>query len=98
MTTSVTALIDALRQHERVAGQIYSISAEDIGTFLENRPALATSLDGLDPEVLAWAIEDAIGEIGILEMVEDAIRETILAAAGFGVEDGRGNQVYCKEG
>jgi hypothetical protein len=74
-------LLAALREHERVAGQIYSISAENIELFLRNRPELLVRLNGLDPQVLAFAIEDAIGEIGILEMVEDAIRETILSAS-----------------
>ncbi len=96
MTASVTALIDALRQHERAAGQVYSISAEEIEFFLNDRPALAKALEGLDPEVVAWAIIDAIGEIGILEMVEDAIRATVLTAAGFGVETGRDTPAYCK--
>jgi hypothetical protein len=74
-------LLEALREHERVAGQIYSISTADIETFLRDRPALTARLEGLDPEVLAFAIADAIGEIGILEMVEDAIRDTILSAS-----------------
>ena len=74
-------LLEALVDHERITGQIYSISTEDVEAFLNERPALAAMLDGLDPEVLASAIFDAIGEIGIIELVEDAIRETILVSA-----------------
>ena len=74
-------LLEALVDHERITGQIYSISTEDVEAFLNERPTLAAMLDGLDPEVLASAIFDAIGEIGIIELVEDAIRETILVSA-----------------
>ena len=74
-------LLEALVDHERITGQIYSISTEDVEAFLNERPILAAMLDGLDPEVLASAIFDAIGEIGIIELVEDAIRETILVSA-----------------
>ena len=74
-------LLETLVDHERITGQIYSISTEDVEAFLNERPTLAAMLDGLDPEVLASAIFDAIGEIGIIELVEDAIRETILVSA-----------------
>jgi len=82
-TTNISRLLDALSEHERVAGSglIYFITAEDVKAYLEERPDLAAKLEGLVPEALAWAIDDAIGEIGIIEMVEDAIRDTILAAA-----------------
>jgi predicted RNase H-like nuclease len=84
MTTTnlLNSLLEALVDHERVAGQIYSITTEDVEAFLNERPDLVAKLEGLDPEVLAFAIFDAIGEIGILEMVEKAIRETIESAAG----------------
>jgi predicted RNase H-like nuclease len=84
MTTTnlLKPLLEAMVNHERVAGQIYSITTEDVEAFLNERPDLAAKLDGLDPEVLACAIFDAIGEIGILEMVEKAIRETIESAVG----------------
>ena len=83
MTTTdlLKPLLEALVEHERIAGQIYSISTEDVEAFLNERPALAAMLNGLDPEVMACAIFDAIGEIGIIELVEDAIRETILVSA-----------------
>lgn len=73
--------LEAMVEHERIAGQIYSISTEDVEAFLNERPTLAAMLEGLDPEVLASSIFDAIGEIGIIELVEDAIRETILVSA-----------------
>lgn len=80
-TTTLNNLLDALSEHERVAGLIYSISTEDVETYLVERPDLAAQLECLDLKALAFAICDAIGEIGIVEMVEDAIRDTILAAA-----------------
>jgi len=73
--------LEAMVEQERIAGQIYSISTEDVEAFLNERPALAAMLEGLDPKVLASAIFDAIGEIGIIELVEDAIRKTILVSA-----------------
>ena len=94
MTTSdlLKPLLEAMIEHELIAGQIYSISTEDVEAFLNEHPDLAAKLDGLDPEVLACAIFDAIGEIGIIEMVEKAIRETIESAAlqpGPDKEEGR---------
>lgn len=80
-TTNISSLLDALREHVDAVGQIYSISVEDVAAYLEECPDLAAKLEGLVPEALAWAIDDAIGEIGIVEMVEDAIRDTITAAA-----------------
>lgn len=74
-------LLEALVEHERVDKQIYSISAENVEAFLNEHPDLVTKLEGLDPEELAFEIYDAIGEIGIIEMVEKAIRETIEEAA-----------------
>jgi hypothetical protein len=81
ITDLLKPLLEAMVEQERITGQIYSISTEDVEAFLNERPTLAAMLDGLDPEVLASAIFDAIGEIGIIELVEDAIRETILVSA-----------------
>ncbi len=80
-TTNISSLLDALREHVDAVGQIYSISVEDVAAYLKERPDLTEILEGLEPGVIAWAIFDAIGEIGILEMVEEAIRDTILASA-----------------
>jgi hypothetical protein len=87
MTTTNTnpamrRLLEALVDRENIARQIYSISTENVEAYLKEQPDLVAKLEGLDPEVLAFAIFDAIGEIGILEMVEKAIRETIESAAG----------------
>ena len=86
-----THLLEAMVEHERVAGQIYTIAAEDVETYLNKHPDLAAKLVGLDPEVVAWAIEDAIGALGILEMVENTIQETILAVAAQPGSDPRRN-------
>ena len=74
-------LLEAMVEHERVAGQIYSITTEDVEAFLNEHADLSAKLEGLDPEVLAFEIYDAIGETGIVEMVEKAIREAIESAA-----------------
>ena len=85
-------LLEAMVEHERVAGQIYSFTTEDVEAFLNEHSDLSAQLDGLNPEILAFEIYDAIGEIGIAEMVEKAIRETIESAAvrsGSEKEEGR---------
>jgi hypothetical protein len=69
-------LLTALGRHAR-QGCLYAITLEDVSVFLQENPALAELLDGLDPEALAVEIYDAIGEIGILELVEQAIREAV---------------------
>jgi len=79
--TAVNGLLAALREHERVTGQICSISDEDVTAYLNEHLDLAAKLDGLDPEELASAIFDAIGDLGALELVENTIGETIEAAA-----------------
>lgn len=83
MTTTdlLKPLLEAMVEQECITGQIYSISTEDVETFLNQHPELVAKLEELDLEVLAVAIFDAIGEIGIIELIEKAIRETIEAAA-----------------
>ena len=84
--------LEAMVEHERVAGQIYSITTEDVEAYLNEHPGLVAKLEGLVPETLAFEIYDAIGEIGIVEMVEKAIRETIESMAsqpGPDKEEGR---------
>ncbi len=83
----VDRLLEALKERERVAGQIYSISTEDLRTMLDEHPGVSAKLEGLDPEVLAWAITDAIGELGILELVRSAIFQTIEIAASGGPQE-----------
>ncbi len=80
-TNAVNNLLDALKEHERIGGQIYSISTEAVRVFLSERLDMAARMKGLDPEALAMDILDAIGEMGILEKVEESIARTIEEAA-----------------
>ena len=83
MTTNFPKLADALKTHARsFDDNVYSIGVGDILEYIETDlrtafPDLFTQVAALDPTVLAIEIADAIGEIGILEMVEQSILETI---------------------
>ena len=83
MNTNFTQLAEALKTHARsFDDNIYSIGVGDILEYIETDlrtafPDLFTQVAALDPTVLAIEIADAIGEIGILEMVEQSILETI---------------------
>ena len=83
MTTNLTKLAEALKTHARsFDDNVYSIGVDDILEYIETDlrsafPDLFNHVTSLDPTVLAIEIADAIGEIGILEMVEQSILETI---------------------
>jgi len=83
MNTNFTELAEALKTHARsFDDNVYSIGVGDILEYIETDlrtafPDLFTQVAALDPTVLAIEIADAIGEIGILEMVEGSILETI---------------------
>jgi len=83
MTTNFPKLADALKTHARsFDDNVYSIGVGDILEYIETDlrtafPDLFTQVAALDPTALAIEIADAIGEIGILEMVEQSILETI---------------------
>ena len=83
MSTNFTELAQALKTHARsFDDNVYSIGVGDILEYTETDlrtafPDLFTQVAALDPTVLAIEIADAIGEIGILEMVEQSILETI---------------------
>ena len=87
------SLLDALKEHDCIAGQICPIATEEVRVFLNECPDVGTKLEGLDPEVLAWAIEEAIGELGILELVQPAIVRTIEGAASEPPELDPGDQM-----
>jgi len=74
-------LLDALRAQGRVAGQLYTIPVEDVEALFKANPELIAMLEGVDAETLAQEIYDAIGAIGIQEMVMQVVWITILAAA-----------------
>lgn len=83
MTTSLTQLAEALKTHARsFDDNLYSIGVADILEYIQTdlraaHPDLFNQVASLDPTVLAIEIADAIGEIGILEMVEQSVLETI---------------------
>ena len=83
MTTNFPKLAEALKTHARsFDDNVYSIGVGDILEYIETDlrsafPDLFNQVTSLDPTVLAIEIADAIGEIGILEMVEQSILETI---------------------
>ena len=88
MSTNFTELAQALKTHARsFDDNIYSIGVGDILEYIQTDlraafPDLFNQVAALDPTVLAIEIADAIGEIGILEMVEQAILETIRKQTG----------------
>ena len=83
MTTNFPKLAEALKTHARsFDDNVYSIGVGDILEYIETDlrsafPDLFNQVAALDPAILAIEIADAIGEIGILEMVEGSILETI---------------------
>ena len=83
MSTNFTELAQALKTHARsFDDNIYSIGVGDILEYIETDlrsafPDLFNQVAALDPAILAIEIADAIGEIGILEMVEGSIQKTI---------------------
>ena len=83
MTTNLTKLAQALKTHARsFDDNVYSIGVGDILEYIQTDlrsafPDLFNQVAALDPTILAIEIADAIGEIGILEMVEGSIQETI---------------------
>jgi len=81
MTTN--DLLNALREQGRVAGQLYAIPVEDVEALFKANPELIAMLEGVDAEALAAEIYDAIGAIGIQEMVMQVVWITILAAAAW---------------
>jgi hypothetical protein len=83
MTTKFPGLEKALKGNcLDSAGNIYTIGVNDVMAYIENNlaledPELAAKISELDETSLALEIADAIGNVGIVEKVEDAIREAI---------------------
>ena len=88
MNTNFTQLAEALKTHARsFDDNVYSIGVGDVLEYIQTDlrtafPDLFNQVAALDPAILAIEIADAIGEIGILEMVEQAILETIRKQTG----------------
>ncbi len=83
MTTKFPDLEKALNEHcLDSAGNIYTIGVNDVLAYIEGDlaledPQLAAQVVTLDETSLAIEIADAIGNVGIVEYVENAIREAI---------------------
>jgi hypothetical protein len=83
MTTKFPGLEKALKEHcLDSAGNIYTIGANDVMAYIEGdlaleNPELAAKAAALDEASLALEIADCIGNVGIVEFVEGAIRDAI---------------------
>ena len=83
MTTKFPDLEKALKDNcLDSTGNIYTIGVNDVMAYIENelpmeKPELAARVSELDETSLALEIADCIGNIGIVELVEGAIRDAI---------------------
>jgi hypothetical protein len=80
MTPNFQRIKDALAQHCLDSlGNIYTITVDDVVSYIEKElpPATKAQLAALDEVSLAIEIADAIGNAGIMELIENAICETI---------------------
>jgi len=80
MTPNFQRIKDALTQHCLDSmNNIYTITIDDVVDYIEKElsPAMRIQLASLDEASLAIEIADAIGNAGIMELIEAAICETI---------------------
>ena len=80
MTPNFQRIRDALTQHCLDSmNNIYTITIDDVVDYIEKElsPAMRIQLASLDEASLAIEIADAIGNAGIMELIETAICETI---------------------
>jgi len=80
MTPNFQRIKDALTQHCLDSiGNVYTITVDDVVSYIEKElsPAMTDQLAALDEASLAIEIADAIGNAGIMELIEAAICETI---------------------
>ena len=80
MTPNFQRIRDALTQHCLDSmNNIYTITVDDVVDYIEKElsPAMRVQLASLDEASLAIEIADAIGNAGIMELIETAICETI---------------------
>jgi len=80
MTPNFQRIKDALAQHCLDSlGNIYTITVDDVVSYIEKElpPAAKAQLAALDEVNLAIEIADAIGNAGLMELIEAAICETI---------------------
>jgi hypothetical protein len=80
MTPNFQRIKDALTQHCLDSmNNIYTITVDDVVDYIEKElsPAMTAKLAALDEVSLAIEIADAIGNAGIMELIESAICEAI---------------------
>ena len=80
MTPNFQRIRDALTQHCLDSmNNIYTITVDDVVDYIEKElsPAMTIQLAALDEVSLAIEIADAIGNVGIVELIESAICEAI---------------------
>ena len=80
MTPNLQRIRDALTQHCLDSmNNIYTITVDDVVDYIEKElsPAMRIQLASLDEASLAIEIADAIGNAGIMELIETAICEAI---------------------
>jgi hypothetical protein len=80
MTQLFQRIKDALAQHYLDSfGNVYTVTLDDVMDYIEKElpPAAKARLSALNEVSLAIEIADAIGNAGIMELIETAICETI---------------------
>ena len=80
MTPNFQRIRDALTQHCLDSmGNMYTITVDDVVDYIEKElsPAMRVQLATLDEVSLAIEIADAIGNVGIVELIDSAICEAI---------------------
>ncbi len=60
-------------------GNVYTVTVDDVVDYIEKElsPAMKAQLATIDEESFAFELADAIGNVGIMELIETAICETI---------------------
>ena len=104
MTPNFQRIRDALTQHCLDSmNNIYTITIDDVVDYIEKElsPAMRVQLAALDEASLAIEIADAIGNAGIMELIEAAICETIktqIQLAREAVVEAQGESQFIEEG
>ena len=103
MTPNFQRIKDALTQHCLDSmNNIYTITVDDVVSYIEKElsPATKAQLASLDEASLAIEIADAIGNAGIMELIETAICETIktqIQIAREAVLEAQGESQFIEE-
>jgi transcriptional regulator of NAD metabolism len=80
MTPNYQRIKDAISKHcLDTLGNVYTITLDDVMDYIEKElsPNMKVQLDRFDEESFAVELADAIGNTGIMELMEGAICEAI---------------------